>query len=50
MVVIRKNKQPGIECITEHDSFPVVCLHPDILEIAYYDYRQRYGPIPVGNE
>ena len=35
----------GITCITKHTNFDAVCLNVDVLQTAYYSYRQRYGPL-----
>ena len=33
----------SIQCITEHEGFPAVCLNVWVLQAAYFNYRQRYG-------
>ena len=49
-VVAKKNTQPDINCITDHEDFADGCLRRVVLEIAYYGDRHAYGPIPAGNE
>ncbi|XP_064612525.1 P2X purinoceptor 7-like [Liolophura sinensis] len=47
-VVDRIELAPGDEkpkCITEHPGFQSVVLDRDVLETAYYVYRQQYGPM-----
>ncbi|XP_064614118.1 uncharacterized protein LOC135477844 [Liolophura sinensis] len=47
-VVDRIELAPGDEkpkCITEHPGFQSVVLDTDVLETAYYVYRQQYGPM-----
>jgi len=41
----RKEKQAGIQCVVDHAGFEAVCLNEDVLETAYYSYRQHYGPL-----
>ena len=31
-------------CITEHPGFSTVCLDMWVLQTAFYQYRQHYGP------
>ena len=35
-------QDPPITCILEHKSFEAACLNTDVLDIAYYQYRQQY--------
>ncbi|XP_071496157.1 uncharacterized protein [Diadema antillarum] len=48
-VVLKMDKYAGydeskaLDCITEHHGFRNVCLDIDVLETAYYQYRQQYG-------
>ena len=44
-VKARAATQDGIKCITEHDGFSAVCLNEHVLLTAYYQFRQRYGPV-----
>ncbi|KAK7098183.1 P2X purinoceptor 7-like [Littorina saxatilis] len=39
----RPLKNPGITCITQLPAFQSVCLNTDVLETAYYQYRQEHG-------
>ena len=32
-----------LNCITAHPGFQTVCLDQDVMETAYYRYRQQYG-------
>ena len=32
-----------LKCITEHDGFVPVCLHEEVLEVAWLQYKQQYG-------
>lgn len=41
--IVNKMEGRGIECITQDNGFQAVCLNPDVLETAYYAYRERYG-------
>ena len=34
-------------CITQFEAFATVCLNPDVLELAYYTYRQEHGRLHV---
>ncbi|XP_019624409.1 PREDICTED: uncharacterized protein LOC109470073 [Branchiostoma belcheri] len=45
----RREKEPGIDCITQHHGFPQVCLAVDVLETAYFAYRDHYG-LTFGND
>ncbi len=31
------------QCLSSHDWFEAVCLHPGVLETAYRQYRAYYG-------
>ena len=33
----------NVTCISQHPGFATGCLDVYVLEIAYYEYRQRYG-------
>ena len=33
-------------CITENPSFQPVCLHKQVLRVAYLNYRDQYGHMP----
>ncbi|KAL5005344.1 hypothetical protein ScPMuIL_018800 [Solemya velum] len=39
----RTGKDENTSCITDLPSFRNVCLDPDILDVAYFQYRQEYG-------
>ncbi|XP_070177849.1 uncharacterized protein [Littorina saxatilis] len=41
----RPPEKPGITCITQLPSFESVCLNPDVLETAYYQYREEHGTL-----
>jgi hypothetical protein len=34
---------PQPTCITEHKGFDAVCINEDVLETAWFQYRQQYG-------
>ncbi|XP_062588587.1 uncharacterized protein LOC134274751 [Saccostrea cucullata] len=42
-------EDPGKPCITEHNGFQPVCLHPSVLRTAYYVYLQQYEELPETN-
>jgi hypothetical protein len=42
---ILSHKHGDIRCITEHRGFASVCLDEDVLEAAYYTFRQYHGRI-----
>jgi hypothetical protein len=35
----------GIDCITTHSGFDVVCLNPHVLDVAYLAFKQDYAGI-----
>ncbi|CAL9693741.1 unnamed protein product [Knipowitschia caucasica] len=37
--------QPNITCLTEHPGFEACCLNPYVLQIAYLNFRQEFGPL-----
>ncbi|KAL5009761.1 hypothetical protein ScPMuIL_012066, partial [Solemya velum] len=39
----RTGKDENTSCITDLPSFRNVCLNPDVLDVAYFQYRQEYG-------
>nr|XP_061789501.1 uncharacterized protein LOC133578987 [Nerophis lumbriciformis] len=40
--VREKMEGAGVQCITQHPGFQPVCLNVDVLQTAYYAYRQNY--------
>jgi hypothetical protein len=49
-VQAKKDLHPDVRCITELEGFGAVCLNVDVLETAYFAYRERYGIMAVGND
>ena len=41
--VARKMKENNLNCITMHTNLSNVCQNADVLQTAYYAYRQTYG-------
>ena len=41
--VARKMHESNLNCITMHTNLSAVCLNADVLQTAYYAYRQTYG-------
>ncbi|KAH3729682.1 hypothetical protein DPMN_055660 [Dreissena polymorpha] len=35
----------GVKCITEHTGFKANCLHPDVIEVSFYEFLDVNGPI-----
>ncbi|KAI8491924.1 hypothetical protein Bbelb_302970 [Branchiostoma belcheri] len=48
-VVEKRERVPGILCITEHHGFQTVCLDEEVLETAHNGYQDHYGE-HLGNE
>jgi hypothetical protein len=51
-VQAKKERDPEVvvRCITELEGFGAVCLNSDVLETAYYQYREQYGHMPEAND
>ncbi|KAI8497641.1 hypothetical protein Bbelb_242930 [Branchiostoma belcheri] len=49
MRVLKRERVPGILCITEHHGFQTVCQDEDVLETAHNGYQDQYRE-HLGNE
>ena len=38
-----------VQCITQHEGFQPVVLDVNVLQTAYFNYRQQYGPLNLAN-
>ncbi|KAH3865553.1 hypothetical protein DPMN_028593 [Dreissena polymorpha] len=37
--------EAGVKCIPEHTGFKANCLHPDVIEVSFYEFLDVNGPI-----
>ena len=43
----KRGEQEGLQCVTQHSEFAVVCLQKSVLEVAllsFEEFRARCGP------
>lgn len=48
-VNIVRTESLDANCIVDHPGFQPVCLDVNVLQVAYYQYRQQYGERPEQN-
>ncbi|XP_052260163.1 uncharacterized protein LOC127864534 [Dreissena polymorpha] len=43
--LMERMDEAGVKCITEHTGFKANCLHPDVIEVSFYEFLDVNGPI-----